>query len=85
MGRSERPLFRLSASVTIHRYLLMWPSFFVSSLSKLLLVVHNIKTGQDIIHKFCETDFAFELVEGSSETDENGDLDVESKFFYRLD
>ena len=59
--------------------------FFIYSLSKLLLVVHNIKTGQDIVHEFCETDFAFELVEGSSETDENGDLDVESKLFYRLD
>ncbi len=59
--------------------------FFISSLSKLLLVVHNIKTGQDIIHEFCETDFAFELVEGSSKPDENGDLDVESKLFYRLD
>ena len=59
--------------------------FFISSLSKLLLVVHNIKTGQDIVHEFCDTDFAFELVEGSSETDEDGNLDVESKLFYRLD
>ena len=59
--------------------------FFISSLSKLLLVVHNIKTGQDIVHEFCDTDFAFELVEGSCETDEDGNLDVESKLFYRLD
>ena len=55
------------------------------SMSKLLLVFHNLKTGQDIIHEFCESDFAFELVEGSPEPDENGDLDVESKLFYRLD
>ena len=30
---------------------------------KLLLVVHNLNTGQDIVHEFCESDFAFELVE----------------------
>ena len=59
--------------------------FLLSDLSKLLLVVHNLKTGQDIVHEFCETDFAFELVEGSPEPDQNGDLDVESKLFYRLD
>ena len=56
----------------------------MSSLKR-LLVVHNLKTGQDIVHEFCETDFAFELVEGSPEPDTNGDLDVESKLFYRID
>ena len=54
-------------------------------MSKFLLVVHNLKTGQDIVHEFCETYFAFELVEGSPEPDEDGNLDVESKLFYRLD
>ena len=54
-------------------------------MSKLLLLVHNHKTGQDIVHEFCESDFAFELVEGSPEPDEDGNLDVESKLFYRLD
>ena len=54
-------------------------------MSKLLLLVHNLKTGQDIIHEFCESDVAFELVEGSPEPDEDGNLDVESKLFYRLD
>ena len=38
---------------------------FLTTLSKRLLVVHNLQTGQSIIHEFCETDFAFELVEGS--------------------
>ena len=56
----------------------------VSSLKR-LLVVHNLKTGQDIVHEFCDTDFAFELVEGSPEPDTNGDLDIESKLFYRMD
>ena len=56
----------------------------MSSLKR-LLVVHNLKTGQDIVHEFCETDFAFELVEGSPEPDTNGDLDIESKLFYRID
>ena len=32
-------------------------------MSKLLLVVHNLKTGQDIVHEFCETDFAYALLE----------------------
>ena len=56
----------------------------VSNLKR-LLVIHNLKTGQDIVHEFCDTDFAFELVEGSPEPDTNGDLDVESELFYRID
>ena len=51
---------------------------------KRLLIVHNLKTGQDIIHKFCDMDFAFELAEGSPETDINGDLEVESRLFFDL-
>ena len=58
------------------------PLFLVT---KRLLVIHNLVTGQSIIHEFSDTDFAFELVEGSPEPDENGDLDVESKLFYRMD
>ena len=54
-------------------------------LQKRLLIVHNLVSGQSIIHEFSETDFAFELVDGSPEPDENGELDVESKLFYRLD
>ena len=54
-------------------------------MSKLLRVVHNFKTGQKIVHEFCETDFAFELVEGSPETERNGDLDAERKLIHRLD
>lgn len=53
--------------------------------SKRLLVVHNFKTCQDIIHEICEHDFVFEMVEGSPDPDEGGNLDVESKLFYRLD
>ena len=57
----------------------------LQAVSILLLVVHNLKTGQDIVHEFCETDFAFKLVEGGPEPDQNGDLDIESKLLYRLD
>ena len=53
--------------------------------SKRLLIVHNLKPGEDIVHEFCDSDFAFELVEASDEPDANGDLDVESRLFYRLD
>ena len=51
--------------------------------TKRLLIVHNIITGQDIVHEFCETDFAIEIAEG--EDDGQGELDIESKLFYRLD
>ena len=56
-----------------------------SMASKRLLIVHNLKTGEDIVHEFCDSDFAFELVEASDEPDANGELDVESRLFYRLD
>ena len=49
------------------------------------MIVHNLTTGQDIIHDFSDMDFAFELVEGSPEPDTNGDLDLESRLLYRLD
>ena len=47
-------------------------------MSKLLRVIF-LKTGQDKVQEFYETDFAFELAEGSPETERNGDLDVERK------
>ena len=52
---------------------------------KRLLIVCNLRTGQDIVHKFCHSDFAFELVEADAVDDEKGELDVESRLFYRLD
>ena len=50
---------------------------------KRLLIVHNLRTGQDVVHEFCDSDFAFELVEAESVADEQGELDVESRLFYR--
>ena len=52
---------------------------------KRLLIVHNLRTGQDIVHEFSDSDFAFELVEADAVADEKGELDVESRLFYRLD
>ena len=52
---------------------------------KRLLIVHNLRTGQDIVHEFCDSDFAFELVEADAVADEKGELDVEPRLFYRLD
>ena len=50
---------------------------------KRLLIVHNIVTGQDIVHDFCDKDIAIEIVEGDD--DGAGELDIESRLFYRLD
>ena len=52
---------------------------------KRLLIVHNLRAGQDIVHEFCDSDFAFELVEADAVADGKGELDVESRLFYRLD
>ena len=47
-------------------------------MSQLLFVVHNLKTGQDIVHEFCDSDFALELVvEGSSEPDNDGNMSLD--------
>ena len=56
-----------------------------SASMKRLLIVHNLRTGQDIVHEFCDSDFAFELVEADAVADEKGELEVESRLFYRLD
>ena len=37
---------------------------------KRLLIVHNLRTGQDIVHEFCDSDFAFELVEADAVVDD---------------
>ena len=53
--------------------------------SKPRLIVNSLKACEDIVREFCDSDFAFELVEASDEPDANGELDVESRLFYRLD
>ena len=52
---------------------------------KRLLLVHNLAHGQSIVHEMDDKDFAVELVEGDPETDEQGEMDVESRFFIRVD
>ena len=51
---------------------------------KRLLIVHNLLEGQKIVHELEDKDFAIELVEGDN-LDDNDDLDIESRLFYRLD
>jgi hypothetical protein len=50
-----------------------------------LLLVHNLVNGQSVVHELDDKDFAVELVEGDPETDEQGEMDVESLFFIRVD
>ena len=53
---------------------------------KRLLLVHNLVHGQSVVHELDDKDFAVELVEGDpEETDEQGEMDVESRFFIRVD
>ena len=53
---------------------------------KRLLLVHNLVHGQSVVHELDDKDFAVELVEGDpEETDEEGEMDVESRFFIRVD
>ena len=52
---------------------------------KRLLLVHNLVHGQSVVHEFDDKDFAVELVEGYPETDDQGEMDVESRFFIRVD
>ena len=52
---------------------------------KRLLLVHNQVHGQSVVHELDEKDFAVELVEGDSDVDEQGEMDVESRFFIRVD
>ena len=51
---------------------------------KRLLIVHNLLEGQKIVHEINDKDFANEIVEGDA-FDDNDDLDVESRLFFRLD
>jgi len=52
---------------------------------KRLLLVHNLVHGQNVVHELDDMDFAVELVEGDPETDHQGEMDVESRFFIRVD
>ena len=52
---------------------------------KRLLLVHNLVHGQSVVHELDDKDFAVELVEGDPETDNQGEMDVESRFFIRVD
>ena len=52
---------------------------------KRLLLVHNLVHGQSFVHELDDMDFAVELVEGDPETDDQGEMDVESRFFIRVD
>ena len=53
--------------------------------TKRLLLVHNLVHGQSFVHELDDKDFAVELVEGDPETDDQGEMDVESRFFIRVD
>ena len=52
---------------------------------KRLLLVHNLVHGQSVVHELDDKDFAVELVEGDPETDDQGEMDVESRFLIRVD
>ena len=52
---------------------------------KRLLLVHNLVHGQSVVHELDDKDFVVELVEGDPETDDQGEMDVESRFFIRVD
>ena len=52
---------------------------------KRLLLVHNLVHGQSVVHELDDKDFAVELVEGNPEVDAQGEMDVESRFFIRVD
>ena len=52
---------------------------------KQLLLVHNLVHAQKIVHELDDKDFAVELVEGDPEIDDQGKMDVESRFFIRVD
>ena len=52
---------------------------------KRLLLVHNLVHGQSVVHELHDKDFAVELVEGDPETDDQGEMDVESRLYIRVD
>ena len=47
---------------------------------KRLLLVHSLVHGQNLVHELDGQDFAIELVEGDLEIDDQGEMDVESRF-----
>ena len=47
---------------------------------ELLLLVNNLVHGQSVMHELNSKDFAVELVEGDPETDDQGEIDEESRF-----
>ena len=51
---------------------------------KRILIVHNLLEGQKIVHELDDKDFAIELVEGEA-FDEEDNLDVESRLFFKVD
>lgn len=55
-----------------------------ADLMKRILIVHNLLEGQKIVHELDDKDFAIELVEGEN-FDENDDLDIESRLFFKVD
>ena len=50
-----------------------------------LLLIHNLVHGQIVVHELDDKDFAVELVEGDPDPDDQGEMDVESRFFIRVD
>ena len=46
---------------------------------------HNLVHGQSVVHELDDKDFVVELVEGDPETDDQGEMDMESRFFIRVD
>ena len=51
---------------------------------KQLLLVHNLAHGQTVVHELDDKYFAMELVEGDTETDDQGEMNVESRSFIRV-
>ena len=51
---------------------------------KRILIVHSLLEGQKIVHELDDKDFAIELVEGET-FDEEDNLDVESRLFFKVD
>ena len=52
---------------------------------KRLLLVHNLVHGQSVMHELDDMNFAVELVEGDPETDDQGEMDLESRLYIRVD
>ena len=50
---------------------------------KKLLILHYMVTGKGIVYDFCDKDIAIQIVEG--EDDGQGELNFESRLFYRLE